>query len=117
MMTLKTKRKVPKTVDIKGYPNYTINTQGEIYSKRNKKKLKLSNINKGYQIVTLYNKGESKNFLVHRLMADHFLPIIEGKDQIDHIDGRKDNNKIENLEWVDVKENIRRRDIKNGHRT
>lgn len=56
---------------------------------------------KGYLRVELEGKG----FCVHRLVALAFLPQIKGKTQVNHIDGRKDNNKVDNLEWCNNSEN------------
>ncbi len=46
-------------------------------------------------------------FLAHRVIATKYIPTIEGKDYINHIDGNKQNNEISNLEWCTMKENIR----------
>ncbi len=60
---------------------------------------------KGYLRVTLYKDGSRKNFLIHRLIATHFIPNPENKPQVNHIDGNKINNNIDNLEWVTPSEN------------
>lgn len=57
--------------------------------------------------VTLWKNGKLKDFLVHRLVAFAFIPIVEGKDCINHIDGNPKNNCIENLEWCNHLENNR----------
>ena len=43
---------------------------------------------------------------VHRLVADAFLPVVVGKDVINHIDGNKMNNSVMNLEWCTQSENV-----------
>lgn len=55
--------------------------------------------------VTLYKNKKEKTWLVHRLVAEAFLPKIEGKNYINHIDGSRLNNNVLNLEWCDHKHN------------
>ena len=62
---------------------------------------------KGYLNVGLQKDGKLKSHKLHRLIALAFVPKIEGKDQVNHIDGDKQNNHISNLEWVTPKENTR----------
>lgn len=57
--------------------------------------------------VTLWKNGKRKDFLVHRLVAFAFIPMIEGKNCINHIDGNPKNNNVENLEWCNHLENNR----------
>ena len=59
----------------------------------------------GYILVVLFKHGVGKNFNVHRLVADAFIPNPENLPQINHIDGDKINNFVDNLEWVDQREN------------
>lgn len=55
--------------------------------------------------VCLWNAGKPKYYLVHRLVAFAFIPLVEGKDCINHIDGNPKNNHVENLEWCNHLEN------------
>lgn len=55
--------------------------------------------------VTLWRGGQEKTWLVHRLVAFAFLPTIPGKEYINHKDGSRLNNHVDNLEWCDHKEN------------
>jgi hypothetical protein len=61
---------------------------------------------KGYRRVSLSKNGARKTHRVHRLVAAAFVPNPNGKPQINHIDGNKSNNVVENLEWVDGFQNI-----------
>jgi len=61
---------------------------------------------KGYKVVDLVDcEHKHKYRLVHRLLAQAFIPNPENKPQINHIDGIKDHNVLENLEWVTNGEN------------
>ena len=61
----------------------------------------------GYQTVQLYNNGRYKKFLIHRLVAESFLLNPENKRCVNHIDGIKINNNLDNLEWVTHSENAK----------
>ena len=61
----------------------------------------------GYLRVKLCKNNKSRRVLIHRLIAEHFIPQPEGLTVINHIDGNKQNNNISNLEWTTQKENIR----------
>lgn len=55
--------------------------------------------------VTLWKDKRPRSFLVHRLVAEAFIPKVKGKESINHIDGNPKNNHVSNLEWCDHKEN------------
>ncbi|MBO0479613.1 NUMOD4 motif-containing HNH endonuclease [Vagococcus fluvialis] len=61
----------------------------------------------GYKRVTLYKNKSPKDFLVHRLVAIAFIPQIEGKELINHIDCNPSNNYASNLEWCNHSENLK----------
>lgn len=63
------------------------------------------NKRRGVKRVVLYKNGISERKLVHRVVAEAFIPNPEDKPQINHIDGNPSNNNVENLEWCTAKEN------------
>lgn len=63
--------------------------------------------NRWYRKVFIYKNKIPKNFLIHRLVAEAFIPNTDKKPQINHIDWDKANNKLYNLEWSTNSENIK----------
>jgi len=91
---------------IENYPNYQVSNYGYVKSLYTGKVLKESFDKRGYPRVKLYNVLGSKTFRIHRLVAIHFIENPDNKEQVNHIDGNKLNNKAFNLEWNTCKENI-----------
>ena len=67
--------------------------------------LKVFNDSKGYPSVVLSKDGKAKIYLLHRLIACHFIPNPERKSVIDHINTNPQDFRIDNLRWVTTKEN------------
>lgn len=98
-----------KTID--GFPDYQISNEGRVQSKRSKSfwvGLKGGYDSDGYHIVLLYrNEGKRYTAKIHRLVAQAFIPNIDKKSAVNHINGNKKDNRVENLEWSTNRENTR----------
>lgn len=100
--------------DIYGYEGlYAVDMLGNVYSYSKKNKynpnhngmyLKKTNDN-GYEYVTLHNNGKQKKCAVHRIIAEAFIKNYLNKPHVNHINGVKNDNRVENLEWCTPKEN------------
>lgn len=110
-------------MEITGFSNYMIFRNGAVLSKGtkfNKPVFKQPTINSvGYKTVQLYIDGKQYNRKIHRLVAEHFIPKVEGKNFVDHINRNKLDNRICNLRWVTRSENMCNQTIrhtnKSGH--
>jgi hypothetical protein len=91
-------------LDIKGYEGYKVSNTGKVFSLKSKKELKKCKNISGYHIVGLTNK-KTKTFLVHRLVAEAFLPRVKDLNVINHKDRNKINNSVDNLEWCNTRYN------------
>ena len=93
---------------INDYPNYEVSNTGKVRNRGTGRILKPYNNRGGYLSVVLMSpKGERKFCLVHRLVAMAFIPNPHDYPQVNHMDGNKDNNCVENLEWCTCRMNIK----------
>jgi hypothetical protein len=91
---------------IKNYNNYYIFSNGNIYNTKTKILLKQFKKADGYMSIGLTKNGKCTLILIHVLLGTHFIPNPNNKPIVNHIDGNKTNNNINNLEWVTLSENV-----------
>lgn len=97
--------------DIEGYfGEYQISNLGRVKSFKSgvPKILKQKTNNKGYKWVILSLNGKTSNFLIHRLVATHFLENEKNYRIINHIDENPSNNNVSNLEWCTYSYNVKK---------
>ena len=85
--------------------DYLISSSGKIYSIKSKKCLKPNKVGNGYLKTDLYHQGKRSVALIHRLVAEAFIPNPNGLLEVNHKDECKSNNSVENLEWCNRKYN------------
>lgn len=95
-----------KVKAINGWEDYTIDTDGNVFSIRKNKYLKQTIDKYGYCKVTLQKDKHKKIYSVHRLVAENFIDNPNNLPQVNHIDGNKKNNNINNLEFCTAKHNM-----------
>lgn len=78
--------------------NYDINKKQNVYIEK-EMILKYSLNNKGYKMIKLQKNKQKKTIAIHRLVAQTFIPNPNNFEQVNHIDGNKENNCVSNLEW------------------
>ena len=91
-------------IDIKGYEHkYQVSNIGRVRALNYRRTglTKLINIrdNKGYAEVALWKNSSRKLYMVHRLVAEAFIPNPNNLPQVNHKDENKKNNQVDNLEW------------------
>lgn len=92
---------------ISGFENYMISNCGRVFNINTGNILSGSVDNKGYIRFDMCLNGKRIVRSGHRLVAEAFLEKTEGKDYVNHKDGNKANNNVDNLEWCTPKENTR----------
>ena len=93
-----------KPIDLN--PKYSVSNFGRVRNNKTNKILSPRNL-QGYQRVAFYVDGKPTDFRIHRLVAKAFIPNPENKPQVNHINGNKSDNHVNNLEWCTNGENVR----------
>lgn len=94
---------------MKDYPldtNYAVTEDGRIYSKRRNKFLTPKANWDGYHRIQIWDKGKCTYVSWHRVVAETYLVKLNEDMVVNHINGIKTDNRVENLEWVTQSENI-----------
>lgn len=89
-----------------GFPEYGINMEGDVYNLKTGKRLN-GTVDKGYVRVKLYRNGEYKRYYVHDLMAKAFMKPEFSPFVVNHINGDKKDNRLNNLEIISQSANVK----------
>lgn len=93
--------------DIKGYEGlYAITSCGRVWGYKRKAFLNPAKVGKGYLQVDLYKNGVRKKHYIHQLVAAAYLPNPNGLVEVNHLNENKEDNYINNLQWISHKDNI-----------
>lgn len=85
---------------------YKISNYGKVMTVKTGRILAPSIDERGYERVGLFKTDRSRRYKVHRLVAITYIPNPGNKEQVNHKDGNKRNNSVDNLEWVTNEENM-----------
>jgi hypothetical protein len=99
----------PEIIELKDFKGYFIDKLGNVYSNHKYNtitKMVLKKDKDGYYEVGLYKNNKRYWRRVHRLVGQTFIPNLKNLPQINHKDGVKTNNKVENLDWCSCLDNI-----------
>lgn len=90
---------------IKEFPNYSVSDEGEVRNDLSGRMLTIFNNSSGYKVVHISSDKSKKTVRVHRLVAQAFIANPQKKSCVNHINGNRGDNRVENLEWCTHSEN------------
>lgn len=104
------------SLPVEGWPNYRVFRSGRVVTYRNSKPYRFIGSKRGDGYIGIrfggtptkaeYARGIPSGYLLHRVVAQAFIPNPSGFSDVDHIDGNRANNSVENLRWVSREENM-----------
>lgn len=97
------KQEIWKTIEAN--PKYAVSNMGRVKNTHTNYIFSPRDNGRGYLYVDLYKNAKSKRLYIHRLVAQAFIPNHENKSEVNHINGIKSDNRLENLEWCTPSEN------------
>lgn len=99
---------IPEGLSLKEYPNYIITNEGKVYSKSHNRFMSTRN-NGGYEYISLGNgiKNGKKDFSIHYLVGKLYIDNPNNYPMLNHINFIKNDNRVENLEWVTYSDNMK----------
>lgn len=89
---------------VENFENYTIDESGNVFNKKDKLKHTFLNEH-GYVLVVLFKNNKQKALRISRLVATAYIPNPSSLPEVNHIDGNKQNNHKDNLEWSTISHN------------
>lgn len=93
---------------IKGFEDYAITDEGKVISYKYKEPrvMKTWLQKSGYENIKLSKDNKTYHFLIHRLVAEAFIPNPNNYEEVDHKNCNRSDNRVENLQWMNHKQNI-----------
>lgn len=91
---------------VHSFPNYSISDEGRLRNDDTNHIRKNKTDKYGYEYVNLKQGGRTHSKFIHRLVAEEFIDNPDRKPQVNHKDGNKKNNRVDNLEYVTASENM-----------